>query len=739
MLIAPVVRVSALAFTALLLSVPAAGAQVSLVSHGGFTTARTVAQAGTATNDQDEEVFDFPGGHDPFRFDEAAAPDAAHDVVGGDSADATAGTVFHAEAIGGGSQPLKIDVSGNMSSDATVHDDPPTISTHAHFGQADGESFADIGFRVVGGPARFTISGSATGDEPNNFADLRGGFEPGSSGVTTYAHIEPGAPASGVTGMVPPGSYSFRVRMTTRALAQNSGPLSDDDTASGSYNLEVEGGDTDGDALPDQWETNGVDTDGDGTIDLDLPAMGADPRHKDIFVELDFMPPHRLALEAGRLITTAFADAPVTNPDGTTGIALHLDNGADSVMNPRTGATWGGLSRQNALIHQNVLGSIGPTGHYDWGPFDALKSTSFESRRAGAFHYAISGHGHDGRGSGIARDIPSSDLLMTLGAGCAAINGGVDCTLDPMAQAGTLMHELGHNLGLHHGGADDLVRKPNYLSVMNYAFQLTGLMRANSTFVLDYSRFAIPLDESALDEGNGFGITSGPAALLNTTGKCPSGAPKLWAVFSGFTDFDCDGANGGVVSSDVTGDGKKTPLPGFTDWPALVYAGGAIGDAGAVLPATTERMEPPLDELLETKRFLEERATTQPPVVPPQTGAGTSTPTPPAAVKKPPVVTKLRARVRRRVVKVGLRLSEAARVRILLERCRNRRCTRRSHVGRAVRRKGRVGRNSFSLKLRKPLAPGRYRVVATPTADGRHGVAVRRTFLVRRPLARARR
>ena len=32
--------------------------------------------------------------------------------------------------------------------------------------------------------------------------------------------------------------------MTTRALAQNSGPLNDDDAASGSYSLEVEGGDT---------------------------------------------------------------------------------------------------------------------------------------------------------------------------------------------------------------------------------------------------------------------------------------------------------------------------------------------------------------------------------------------------------------------------------------------------------------------------------------------------------------
>ena len=37
------------------------------------------------------------------------------------------------------------------------------------------------------------------------------------------------------------------------------------------------------------------------------------------------------------------------------------------------------------------------------------------------------------------------------------------------------MHELGHNLGLRHGGDDNVHRKPNYLSVMNYSFQTTGM------------------------------------------------------------------------------------------------------------------------------------------------------------------------------------------------------------------------------------------------------------------------
>ena len=47
--------------------------------------------------------------------------------------------------------------------------------------------------------------------------------------------------------------------------------------------------DTDGDGLWDDWEQLGIDADGDGVIDLDLPALGANWRHKDIFVEVDWM------------------------------------------------------------------------------------------------------------------------------------------------------------------------------------------------------------------------------------------------------------------------------------------------------------------------------------------------------------------------------------------------------------------------------------------------------------------
>ena len=87
--------------------------------------------------------------------------------------------------------------------------------------------------------------------------------------------------------------------------------------------------DDDGDGLPNDWEINGYDANGDGTIDVDLAALGADPQHKDLFVEMDYMvralaahglAPSSAVMSAVRII---FENAPVSNPDGTNGIRLH--------------------------------------------------------------------------------------------------------------------------------------------------------------------------------------------------------------------------------------------------------------------------------------------------------------------------------------------------------------------------------------------------------------------------------
>src|SRR5262249_31985772 len=87
-----------------------------------------------------------------------------------------------------------------------------------------------------------------------------------------------------------------------------------------------------------------------GNLLLDLKSLGADPMHKDLFVESDFMqefttdllnpkdPPNgpkstkhshdlRLKTDVVDLIGDAFFFALVPNPDGHTGINFHLDAG----------------------------------------------------------------------------------------------------------------------------------------------------------------------------------------------------------------------------------------------------------------------------------------------------------------------------------------------------------------------------------------------------------------------------
>jgi hypothetical protein len=99
-------------------------------------------------------------------------------------------------------------------------------------------------------------------------------------------------------------------------------------------------GDTDSDGLLDSWEVCGTDADGDNDVDIDLPAMGADPFRKDLFAEIDWMvdatsaSPHSHEPWLPALIRAwnELNVAPVTNPpnNGTLqpgGIALHVDVG----------------------------------------------------------------------------------------------------------------------------------------------------------------------------------------------------------------------------------------------------------------------------------------------------------------------------------------------------------------------------------------------------------------------------
>ena len=333
-------------------------------------------------------------------------------------------------------------------------------------------------------------------------------------------------------------------------------------------------GDTDGDGLPDSLEIC-------GSPQINLPAIGADPYRKDVFVEIDWMAEpgtasphsHEPWLPALINIWNEFNVMPVTNPtvNGRTslpGIALHIDTGllyanyqldfnADGTpeiqvgpdgnidlnhdgipeignLGPRAGVGIGG----ERLAEDPVLGPRLCEPDSDLG---AIKAAHFSQSRRGIFRYCVFGHDFDMPcRSGFACN---DEFIVTLG--CAGFEnsylapgpGGTPTLVDLRGpsglmvrgsinqHAGTFIHELGHTLWLGHGGNDGINHKPNYLSIMNYAWQFDGIsFDANGDNLADalgfdynrdgridnsrfmYSSVALPaLNESNLNESAGIG------------------------------------------------------------------------------------------------------------------------------------------------------------------------------------------------------------------------------------------
>jgi hypothetical protein len=91
--------------------------------------------------------------------------------------------------------------------------------------------------------------------------------------------------------------------------------------------------DTDRDGLLDKWESQGFADISDGTF-VNLPAMGADPNVRDLFVEIDYMStpghshnPKPAALE---MVAEAFRNAPFPSDRR---IELHFDTGQGGSFN----------------------------------------------------------------------------------------------------------------------------------------------------------------------------------------------------------------------------------------------------------------------------------------------------------------------------------------------------------------------------------------------------------------------
>ena len=247
--------------------------------------------------------------------------------------------------------------------------------------------------------------------------------------------------------------------------------------------------DSDLDGISDKFEENGIDVNNDGLIDLDLKKLGANPSYKDIFLELDYMLGFETNEEILGHVVNAFSNAPVTNPNGQNGINLHII-----------------IDEQIPLDEMIKLTEIKNIKQDNFGTSVERSDPNFNNIKKAKdriFHYSLfidkiedkpqaTGFGFNPKRLD-SEDPRGMNFVISLG-----ILKDIGRDITPIIQQGTLMHELGHNMGLKHGGKNENMFKPNYISVMNYLFQ-TGHIERD----LDYSGCSSNLQEGSLDESKG--------------------------------------------------------------------------------------------------------------------------------------------------------------------------------------------------------------------------------------------
>jgi hypothetical protein len=205
--------------------------------------------------------------------------------------------------------------------------------------------------------------------------------------------------------------------------------------------------DTDGDGLLDRREVTigtdptWTDTDGDGLPDgaeVEHPELeSASPLRYDVFVELDWIAGNKPNPDVIEKLKHRFSIAPISNPDGSTGIDLHI-TWSDEIDGPaRT------PSQRDSLMNGNF-------DREDDGYFYAIAAEN------ATFGDSIRGHS--------AGPSDNGQLAFT-----TEVQGDV---LDINIVAGHFMHELGHSLGIGSGdyaGIDStLIPFDSYPSAMNY-------------------------------------------------------------------------------------------------------------------------------------------------------------------------------------------------------------------------------------------------------------------------------
>ena len=243
-----------------------------------------------------------------------------------------------------------------------------------------------------------------------------------------------------------------------------------------------------------------------------------------------------------------------------------------------------------AAIPEQPLNVCEVNGNPFGGSFLALKHQYFAPHGNQAWHYVIFGHDNQCWDSDGLAELPGYNFIVTLDNTFTFFSCYDDFTdLCLSIEAGTFMHELGHNLDLRHGGGDDINNKPNYLSVMNYIWLHRGVPSADAPesaviarWRTDYSGLELPtLDENHLDERVGLGGPPGDTDI--SAAECEFAL--VGCVFRAVpTNGPIDWNGNGVIETDVAAnlnvswDCGPTPtnypaclsyhdiLTGFDDW-----------------------------------------------------------------------------------------------------------------------------------------------------------------------------
>lgn len=294
-------------------------------------------------------------------------------------------------------------------------------------------------------------------------------------------------------------------------------------------------GDLDDDGIPDGVERFGI-RDENGDLVTDMAALGANPCRETIAVEVDYMDgaddghTHEPKSDAVNEIVNAFDRSPRPAVESCPYPGFNTSRGIGLLVDV-----------DDAITEQPVVGK--------GSKFEDIRDGNFPSERRPYFHYNLWVHNSKKNDSQSGICCNDRDFVVSLGS-------WKNQTGEVRDQSGTMMHELGHALGLGHGGTDGVNRKPNHLSVMSYVHQTRGIYDFDvGARRVDYSGTALPDldDESELDENVGIpGDDSDPLWIswLNDD------LDREWGRGDRAVDWDGDNSiDSGTVHVDVNGDG----------------------------------------------------------------------------------------------------------------------------------------------------------------------------------------